>query len=91
MIEIPEDEDPSTSNPTFSMNSPTLVKTVCKAMSAGGTAMCCSGNPVLGCAVHVVGEVLDVVNDAVQKNVNEHEENQKEEKQEKIMEAVLRN
>ena len=87
MIEIEPDLPSTSSSPTFSMNTPTLVKTVCKTMSAGGTALCCSLHPLAGCALHVAGEVLGVVNDAVEKNVNEHEESQK---QEKIMEALLR-
>ena len=90
-IEIePEYEDPSTSSsssPTFSVTTPTLVKTMCKTMSAGGPALCCTLHPVIGCALHVVGEGLGVVNEAVEKNVQEHEE---QEKQQKIMEALLR-
>ena len=48
-------------------------------MSAGGTALCCSLNPLAGCALHVAGEIwyhkyehLNDMDDNFNKYSNEH-------------------
>ena len=73
----------------FYQYSLSVVKTVCKTMEASGTALCCAFNPAIGCAIHVVGEGLGVLNEAVERNVQDHAEEVKVKKQ-KIMEVLHR-
>ena len=58
----------------FSPTKTAVLKTISKGLSATGTALCCMGQPALGCAAHTSGELLESVVDGVQSNLEANSE-----------------